>query len=430
MKIHVLRAACAVINRRTSAAVFGAVVLAVSACSKAGGDSGAGAGGGGKAGGPPPAAPVSVAAAVQRSVTDIEEFTGRLEAPRSVEVRPRISGTIERVHFLDGARVAQGALLFSIDAKPFQAELARAQSLLSAARSRAELASTELARAKKLLDAKAVSAQEFDQLTSGAATSGADIRAAEAAVRVAQLNLGYTSVRAPMAGRLSRANITEGNLVSDQNVLTTLVATQTVYAYFDGSEQTFLRFRKNAKQSADAQPVHMGLADESGFPHAGKIDFVDNQLNPQTGSIRLRAVFDNAAGEFTPGLFTRLQLASGAPYSAVLTPDRAIGTDQSKKLVYVVGADNLPQPRPVQLGSLIDGMRVVTSGLKAGELVVVDGLQRIRPGAPVQPQQVAVDARGMPVAAAQTAGTAASTAPATRPGAPAASAASASAAKP
>ena len=168
MKIHVLRAACAVINRRTSAAVLGAVVLAVSACSKAGGDSGAGAGagagGGGKAGGPPPAAPVSVAAAVQRSVTDIEEFTGRLEAPRSVEVRPRISGTIERVHFLDGARVAQGALLFSIDAKPFQAELARAQSLLSAARSRAELASTELARAKKLLDAKAVSAQETVRL--------------------------------------------------------------------------------------------------------------------------------------------------------------------------------------------------------------------------------------------------------------------------
>jgi membrane fusion protein, multidrug efflux system len=400
MNAPFLRAAIAAPPRRPCWAFFLTALLAIGACSKPGSDAG------GKAsasGGPPPAAPVSVAAAVQRSVTDIEEFTGRLEAPRSVEVRPRISGTIDKVHFADGARVAAGGLLFSIDPKPFQAELARAQSVLTAARSRAALATTELGRAKKLLDAKAVSAQEFDQLTSGAATSGADIRAAEAAVRVAQLNLGYTSVRAPMAGQLSRANITEGNLVSDQNVLTTLVATHTVYAYFDGSEQTFLRLRKatQAEQKNPAvQAVRMGLADETGFPHAGKIDFIDNQLNPQTGSIRMRAVFDNANGEFTPGLFTRLQLAGGASYSAVLTPDRAIGTDQSKKMVYVVGADNLPQPREVKLGTLIDGMRVIVAGVKAGELVVVDGLQRIRPGAPVSPQTVPTDARGMPIAAA------------------------------
>jgi RND family efflux transporter MFP subunit len=347
----------------------------------------------GPADGPPGAPPVSVAAAVQRTVTDIEEFTGRLEAPRSVDVRPRIGGTIDKVHFRDGQRVAQGALLFTIDPKPFQAELARAQSQLTSARSRAALATSDLARAKKLLDSKAVSAQEFDQLTSGAATSGADIAAAEAAVRVAQLNLGYTSLRAPIAGHLSRAIINEGNLVNDQSVLTNLVATEKVYAYFDGSEQTYLRLRKGAA----ARTVKMALADDTGFPHTGQVDFVDNQLNPQTGSIRARAVFDNPTGEFTPGLFARLQLTVGAPYSAVLTPERAINTDQNRKLVYVVGADNMPQPREVQLGTLMEGMRVVTSGLKAGELVVVDGLQRVRPGAPVTPQKVETDERGMPV---------------------------------
>lgn len=399
---------------RLSHVVFcGAAVLALaltSGCSKPDG----------AAGGPPPAPPVSVAAAVQRSVTDIEEFTGRLEAPRSVEVRPRIGGTIDKVHFRDGQRVAQGAMLFTIDPKPFQAELARAQSQLTSARSRAALASSDLARAKKLLDSKAVSAQEFDQLTSGAATSGADIAAAEAAVRVAQLNLGYTSVRAPMSGQLSRAIITEGNLVSDQSVLTTLVATQKVYAYFDGSEQTFLRLRKGAPGE---QRVRMALADETGFPHEGQIDFIDNQLNPQTGSIRMRAVFDNPKGEFTPGLFTRVQLAGGAPYSAVLTPERAIATDQSKKLVFVIGEGNVAQAREVHLGTLIDGMRVVTSGLKAGELVVVDGLQRVRPGAPVQPITAQTDERGMPIPAPPAGPPGAAAAPAAPPASTPASAA-------
>lgn len=392
-----------------SAAVLG--LLLIAGCSKPDG----------QPGGPPGAPPVSVAAAVQRTVTDIEEFTGRLEAPRSVEVRPRIGGTIDKVHFSDGARVAQGAMLFTIDPKPFQAELARAQSQLTAARSRAALATSELARAKKLLDSKAVSAQEFDQLTSGAATSGADIAAAEAAVRVAQLNLGYTGVRAPMAGQLSRAIITEGNLVNDQSVLTTLVATQKVYAYFDGSEQTFLRLRKG---DPGQRTVRMALADETGFPHEGRIDFVDNQLNPQTGSIRMRGVFDNARGEFTPGLFARLQLAGGAPYPAVMTPERAVGTDQSRKLVFVIGEGNVAQAREVQLGTLIEGMRVVTSGLKAGELVVVDGLQRVRPGAPVQPITVLTDERGMPLPAPP-AGGPPGAAPAAAPATPASAASAA-----
>ena len=372
------------VTQATCGAAALTALLLTGGCSKSGAP----------AGGPPGAAPVSVAAAVQRTVGDSYEFTGRLEAPRWVELRPRISGTIERVHFRDGARVAAGSPLFTIDPKPYEAELARAQSQLAAARSRAELATQDLSRATKLLEAKAVSRQEFDQLTSGAATSGADIRVAEAALRIAQLNLGYTRVTAPIAGQLSRAVLTEGNLVTPQSVLTTLVATQTVYAYFDGSEQIFLRLRKG---EPGLRTVNLGLADEAGFPHQGRIDFIDNQLNAQTGAIRMRAVFDNARGEFTPGLFARLQLAGGVPYAAVLTPERAIVTDQSKKLLFVIGEGNVAQPREVQLGMLIDGMRVITHGLKAGELVVVDGLQRVRPGAPVTPIKLDTDERGMPL---------------------------------
>jgi RND family efflux transporter MFP subunit len=346
-------------------------------------------------GGPPPAMPVSVAPAVQRAVTDLETFSGRLEAAEFVELRPRVGGTIEKVHFTDGASVAAGALLFTIDPRPFEAEVARAESQLVAAKSRAELAQTELTRAQKLLESRAVSRQEFDQLSAGARTSEADIKAAEAALRVARLNLAYTAVRAPIAGRLSRANVTAGNLVNEQVVLTTIAATNRVHAYFDGSEQTFLR----VKAAGNAKPVvRMGLANESGYPHQGTLDFVDNRLNPQTGAIRLRASFDNRDGRFVPGLAARLTMTTSAPYQATLVPERAIGTDQNRKTVVVVGADGQPQFRVVQLGPLQDGMRVVLGDtVKPGENVVVEGLQRIMPGVPVQPQVLKVDAKGMPV---------------------------------
>lgn len=346
-------------------------------------------------GGPPPAMPVSVAPAVQRAVTDIETFSGRLEAAEFVELRPRVGGTIEKVHFTDGASVAAGALLFTIDPRPFEAEVARAESLLVAAKSRAELAQTELTRAQKLLESRAVSRQEFDQLSAGARTSEADIKAAEAALRVARLNLAYTAVRAPIAGRLSRANVTAGNLVNEQVVLTTIAATNRVHAYFDGSEQTFLR----VKAAGNAKPVvRMGLANESGYPHQGTLDFVDNRLNPQTGAIRLRASFDNRDGRFVPGLAARLTMTTSASYQATLVPERAIGTDQNRKTVVVVGADGQPQFRVVQLGPLQDGMRVVLGDtVKPGENVVVEGLQRIMPGVPVQPQVLKVDEKGMPV---------------------------------
>ena len=348
-------------------------------------------------GGPPPAPPVSAAPAVQRTVVDSEEFSGRLEATDYVELRPRVSGTIERIHFVDGALVQKGQLLFTIDPRPFEAEAARLQSQVTAWKARAELAQSELGRAKALLESQAISRQEYDQLTSGTRTTQAEIQGAEAALRVARLNLEYTPVRAPITGRASRANITAGNLVNEQSVLTSIAGVSKVYAYFDGSEQTYLRLK--ARKDADQAPkVRMGLANEAGFPHEGVVDFIDNRLNPQTGAIRLRATFDNARGQFTPGLAARLRMEGSNAYSAVLVPDRAIGTDQTKKFVYVVGTGPAPaQFREVKPGALMDGMRVVSGQLKAGELVVVDGLQRVIPGVPVAPQVLKVDAAGMPV---------------------------------
>lgn len=350
-------------------------------------------------GGPPPAAAVSVAPAVQRTVANSEEFSGRLEASDFVELRPRVAGTIDRVLFKDGATVRKGDLLFQIDPRPFEAEVARAQSQLDATKARLQLAETELGRAKTLLDSQAVSKQEFDQLTSGSRTSQADLRSAEAALRTAQLNLAYTQVRAPIDGRASRANITAGNLVNEQVVLTTIAGVGRVYAYFDGSEQTYLRLQaeKAAKPGGQGPVVRMGLANEVGHPHQGVVDFVDNRLNPQTGAIRLRASFDNSKGLFTPGLAARVVMESATEYSAVMVPDRAIGTDQTKKFVYVVGADGQPQFREVKPGALFGGMRVVEGGVKAGENVVVDGLQRVIPGMPVAPQVLLVDAQGMPI---------------------------------
>ncbi len=346
-------------------------------------------------GGPPPAMPVSVAPAVQRTVSDIETFSGRIEAAEFVELRPRVAGTVDKVHFTDGATVARGQLLFTIDPRPFEAEVARAAAQVAAARARAELASAELARAEKLLQNKAISKQEADQLAAGNRTSAADIEAAEAALKVARLNLSHTAVRAPIAGRISRASVTAGNLVNEQVVLTTIAASNRVHAYFDGSEQTFLRVR-----AAGAKPpvVRMGLANESGYPHQGQLDFVDNRLNPQTGAIRLRASFDNKDGRFVPGLAARISMTTSAPYTATLVPERAVGTDQDRKVVVVVGQDGQPQFRVVRLGSLQDGMRVVLGdAVKPGENVVVEGLQRIMPGVPVQPQVLKVDERGMPV---------------------------------
>lgn len=348
----------------------------------------------GAPGGP---SPVSVAPAVQRNVQTQEDFSARIEAQETVELRSRVAGTLQQVHFREGQRVARGMLLFTVDPRPFAAEVERAQAQVAAARTQAELAEAERARAEKLLPLKAISQQEMDQLRAAERSASAAVRAAQAALASAQLNLEYTRITAPVAGRVSRAQVTVGNLVGiSEPVLTTLVASDKVHVWFDASEASYLRLRAASTPRAAAPTVAVGLADETGFPHKGTVDFIDNRLNPATGTIRVRAVLDNKDGRFTPGLSARVRLTSGEPAAAVLVPDRAIGTDQTRKIVLTVGADNIVAPRAVQLGALDGGMRVV-QGLKAGELVIVDGLQRAFPGAPVTPTVLKVDAQGMPI---------------------------------
>lgn len=375
----------------------GFVVLGLAALLSACGQGGAAGPGG--AGGPPA---VSVVPVLQKAVQEQDQFSARLEAPDTVELRARVAGTLEAVHFREGQRVAKGQLLFTLDPRPFQAELARAQAQALAAKTQAELAKSELARAEPLAKIQAVSAQELDQLRAALRNAEAQQKAAEAAVQQAQLNLGFTRITAPVAGYSSRANVTPGNLVGvGEPVLSTLVSSDKVYAYFDASEALYLKYGQQARaalQGKGAAPkVRLGLANETGHPHEGRLDFVDNRLDPATATVRARAVFDNKDGRFTPGLTARLQLGGSQPVEALLVPDRAIGTDQTRKVLLVVGEKNIVQPRPVVTGPLVDGLRVVQGGVKAGELVIVEGQLRAFPGAPVTPQTLKQDGNGLPI---------------------------------
>jgi RND family efflux transporter MFP subunit len=318
-----------------------------------------------------------------------------MEAVDAVQIRPRVSGYIRRVAFAEGKEVRKGEVLFEIDPRPYQAELARAQAELARARSAAALAASEVERAGKLVDVQAISREEYDTRTSAEAQGGAMVRGAEAAVQTAQLNLEWTRVRSPIAGRVSRAEVTAGNLVQagppDATLLTTVVSLDPIYVYFEGDEQIYLKYAKLARQgsrpsSRDARnPVYMGLADEEGFPHKGYMDFVDNQLNPETGTIRARAVFSNKERLFTPGLFARIRLVGSGRYRATVVLDRAIGTDQDKKFVLALKPDSTVEYRSVRLGRLVDGFRVVDSGLTVGDQIVINGLQRVRPGMKIAP---------------------------------------------
>ena len=374
------------------------VVALLAACGKQEG----GPGGPGGHGGPPP---VSVAPATQREVQEFDEFTARLEAPDTVDVRARVAGTVEAVRFKEGQLVKKGEPLFTIDARAFKADVARAEAQVAALKTQVDLAKAELARSEKLVAIQAVSAQEIDQQRAAVRSAEANQKAAEAVAAQSRLNIEYANITAPVSGRTSRANVTPGNLVGvGDPVLTTLVSSDKVYVYFDASEATYLKYMRAARDGSRpssrdvANPVQMGLSNEQGYPHAGKMDFVDNRLNPATASIRGRAVFDNKGGLFTPGLYARLKLIGSGTYNAVVVPDRAITTDQTRKIVLIVGANNVVQPRPVTPGALIDGMRVV-DGVKAGEMVIVDGLLRAFPGAPVTPQVLKVDDKGMPIPA-------------------------------
>ena len=352
----------------------------------------------GKGGGPAPAAappPVSAALAIEKQVPDLQEFSGRLEAIDRVEIRPRVSGYITAVNFRPGAEVRKGELLFVIDQRPYQAEYDRAAAAARSARARADLARIELLRAERLLGDKAIAQREYDERAAGQKELEATAHAAEAQAAVARLNLGYTRVVSPIDGRVSKAEITLGNLVDASAVLTSVVSLDRIYASFDGDEETYLRV---AAQSHAGQPVQVrvGLVDEEGFPHQGRLEFVDNQLDTRTGSVRMRGIFENKERAMAPGLFARVQIGGGKDKPAILVSDRAVGTDQSRKFVYVVGRDNKAEYREVTLGPVVEGLRVVRSGLKPGEKVVVNGLQRVRPGAPVTPQLVPMTAANAP----------------------------------
>jgi len=331
---------------------------------------------------PPMQAPqVTVAPAVERVVADWDEFTGHFEAVNSVEVRPRIGGLVERVGFVEGALVRQGDVLFVIDSRPYQAEVARAEAVLAQARTRNQLAGMEVERAQKLVNSQAISREELDARTSGRAEGDAGVRAAEAAVRVARLNLEWTVVRAPISGRVGRAEITAGNIVqAGPTLLTTIVSLDPIYVYFDTDEAAYLKYMSAQGAGPNGREVLVGLANESGFPHQGRLNFVDNQVNGASGTIRARAVLSNPTGQFTPGLFARVRLLGGQRHPATLVQDAAIGTDQDRKFVLVLKSDTTVEYRPVTTGRVVEGLRAIQSGLKPGERVVINGLMRVRPG--------------------------------------------------
>jgi multidrug efflux system membrane fusion protein len=359
-----------------------AAVLVLSACGKAAETSQQ-----------PPVAQVSVAEVIQQPINEWDELSGRLEAPESVEIRPRVSGFIDAVAFAEGSLVSKGDLLFQIDPRPFQAEVKRLEAQLQQARAGQTRAISEARRGERLRQSNAISAELADARASAAQEAKAAVSGIQAELDNARLNLSFTRVTAPIDGRISRAEVTAGNLVgAGQSLLTTVVSTDKVYAYFDADERVFLKYIELARQDGgdarDASPVYLGLSNEDGYPHLGQLDFLDNQANPKTGTIRGRAVFDNRDGQFTPGLYARLKLVGSSTYDATLIKDEAVGTDLGKKYVLVLGDGNSVGYRAIELGPKLQGLRVVRSGLAKGEQIVVNGLQRAIPGSTVDPQSV------------------------------------------
>jgi RND family efflux transporter MFP subunit len=341
----------------------------------------------------PPAPPtVSVVQPIARDVVEWDEYIGRLESPESVEVRARVSGYLDKMHFKEGKEVKKGDLLFTIDRRPYQAEFDHADAEHERAGNQAELAKNDAERAKRLIATKAISEEDYDTKTRTYASALATVRSAKATLDSARLNLEFTEIHAPIDGRIGRALVTEGNLVSGglggagATLLTTLVSQDPLYCYVDVDERSVLKYlqlrREGRRVSAlDAEiPIEVALADEQGFPHKGHVNFVDNKLDPTTGTVRCRGVIANPEHTLGPGFFARLRIPGSGKYPALLLPDRALGSDQSQKFVYVVNGEKKVEFRPVKIGPIIDGLRVVTSGVKPGEQVIVEGLMRVRPG--------------------------------------------------
>lgn len=338
----------------------------------------------------PMAPEVDVASVLNKTVTDWQSYSGRLEAVDRVDVRPQVSGTIVSVDFKDGALVKKGQTLFVIDPRPYAAEVDRAKAQLAAAKARESYAQTDWQRAQRLMADNAIAKRDYDEKQNNALGAAADVKAAQAALEAAQINLGYTTIVAPVAGRVSRAEITVGNVVSagaSAAPLTTLVSVSPIYASFDVDEQTYLQYIGRARSGTNV-PVDLGLANETGYSRKGTIASVDNRLDTSSGTIRVRARFDNPDGTLVPGLYARVKVGGGQPHPALLIDEAAIGTDQDKKYVLVVDKKGAVAYREVKLGALHGNLRVITAGLSADERIVVNGVQRVRPGQTVRAHMV------------------------------------------
>ena len=356
--------------------------------------------------GEPPPPSVSVSEPLRRTVTEWDEFTGRFQAIDHVSIRPRVSGYLQSAHFHEGSMVKKGDLLFVIDPRPYEAAAEEAQGQLQTAQAQLTFATRDLERAVELGRTQAVSQQVIDQRRQALQSAEAAVITAEGALKRAKLDVEFTQVTSPIDGRIGRKLVTEGNLVSGGDtgatVLTTVLSLDPIYFYFNIDEQTYLknsrlRLADQASSSqGDPNPVHLALPDDTDFPHEGRMDWIDNELDLGTGTLRGRALMPNPKLLFSPGQFGRVRLVGSAPYEALLLPDTAIGSDQSRKIVYVVGGDNRAETREIKLGRLIDGLRVVREGVKPDDRVVVSGLQRVRAGAPVTPTRKTIAAGGRP----------------------------------
>jgi multidrug efflux system membrane fusion protein len=349
-----------------------------------------------------------VAQVIARPLHHWDELTGELQAVNTVEVRPRVSGFIDSVQFAEGARVSKGQVLFQIDPRPFEIEIERLTAELKRAQSKLEYATAGHARAERLYAQNAIAREEYEQLTSAETEASGDVGSLNAQLHAARLNLEYTHVRSPIDGHVSRAVITSGNLVSNTNLLTTVVSDDPIYAYFDTDEATYLRFIRQERSDRTPprgaaahgsnpnppSPVFMGLVGEQGYPHQGQLDFIDNQVDARSSTIHVRAVFDNKDGRFTPGLFARIKLVANDSYNAILIDERAVGNDLGKKFVLVLKPDSTLEYRPVTLGTRIDGLRVVEEGLQTADTIVVNGLQHVMAGAKVAATRVTMTAGG------------------------------------
>ena len=339
-----------------------------------------------------PPKPVIVASQpVQQEIVEWDEYTGRLQAVESVEIRARVSGYLKRIAFKDGGKVKKGDLLFIVDPRPYIAQLHQASAELDRAKSRLDLARNDVRRAQRLLKEQAISEEEYDTRSKNLVQAAASVESAKATVDIAQLNVDFTEVRAPIPGRISRKLITEGNLVTaDSTVLATIVSVDPIHVYVDADERSVLKYRRlsieGKRQSARDFKINveMALMDEQAFPHHGYIDYVDPEVNPATGTIRARGVFANPDDLLGPGLFARVRVPGSGKYKALLINDRAIAMDQGKQFVMVVTQDNHAEYRPIQTGRLHDGLRIVTTGLSPEDWVITNGLQFVRPGIEVE----------------------------------------------